>query len=92
MATRVVMPQLGESVIEGTVVAWLKKEGERVEKEEALVEITTDKVQTEIPSVAAGVLLKILVGEGETVRAGTTLAWIGEPGETIPEGDAGLPQ
>ncbi len=92
MATRVVMPQLGESVIEGTVVAWLKKEGERVEKEEALVEITTDKVQTEIPSVAAGILLKILVGEGETVRAGTTLAWIGEPGETIPEGDAGLPQ
>lgn len=91
MATRVIMPQLGESVIEGTVVAWLKKEGERVEKEEALVEITTDKVQTEIPSVAAGVLLKILVGEGETVRAGTTLAWIGEPGEIIPEGDAATP-
>lgn len=84
MATRVIMPQLGESVVEGTVVAWLKKEGERVEKEEALVEITTDKVQTEIPSVASGVLLKILVGEGETVRAGTTLAWIGEPGEEIP--------
>lgn len=92
MATRVIMPQLGESVVEGTVVAWLKKEGERVEKEEALVEITTDKVQTEIPSVASGVLLKILVGEGETVRAGTTLAWIGEPGEVIPEGGAGILQ
>jgi len=92
MATRVIMPQLGESVVEGTVVSWLKKEGERVEKEEALVEITTDKVQTEIPSIASGVLLKILVGEGETVRAGTTLAWIGEPGEVIPEADTGMSQ
>lgn len=84
MATRVIMPQLGESVVEGTVTRWLKKEGETVEEFESLLEVNTDKVDSEIPSPAAGTLLKILVPEGETVKAGTVIAWIGEAGESIP--------
>lgn len=84
MPTRVIMPQLGESVVEGTVVRWLKKEGEAVEEMESLLEVNTDKVDTEIPSPAKGVVLKILVPEATTVNAGTLLAWIGEAGETVP--------
>jgi 2-oxoglutarate dehydrogenase E2 component (dihydrolipoamide succinyltransferase) len=72
----VIMPQLGETVAEGTVAAWHKKEGDQVTVDEVLVEIETDKVATEVPSLVAGTLLKILVGEGETVRVGTTLAII----------------
>jgi 2-oxoglutarate dehydrogenase E2 component (dihydrolipoamide succinyltransferase) len=72
----VIMPQLGETVAEGTVAAWHKKEGDKVTVDELLVEIETDKVATEVPSLVAGTLLKILVGEGETVRVGTTLAII----------------
>src|SRR5882724_9898082 len=72
----VIMPQLGETVEEGTVAAWHKKEGDKVAVDELLVEIETDKVATEVPSLAAGTLLKILVGEGETVKVGTTLAII----------------
>jgi pyruvate dehydrogenase E2 component (dihydrolipoamide acetyltransferase) len=72
----VIMPQLGETVAEGTVAAWHKKEGDQVTIDELLVEIETDKVATEVPSLVAGTLLKILVGEGETVRVGTTLAII----------------
>lgn len=84
MATNVVMPQLGESVIEGTVGKWLKRVGERVEQYEPILEVITDKVTTEIPSPASGTLLQILVNEGVTVKAGTVLAVIGAPGETIP--------
>ncbi len=90
MPTKVIMPKLGESVVEGTVTAWLKEEGETIEEYEPLVEINTDKVDTEIPSSASGTLLKILVPEGETVEAGTILAWIGEPGESIPDEDQAL--
>ena len=72
----VIMPQLGETVEEGTVAAWHKKEGDKVAIDELLVEIETDKVATEVPSLVAGTLLKILVGEGETVKVGTTLAII----------------
>ena len=72
----VIMPQLGETVEEGTVAAWHKKEGDQVAIDELLVEIETDKVATEVPSLVAGTLLKILVGEGETVKVGTTLAII----------------
>lgn len=90
MATKVIMPQLGESVVEGTVTKWLHKEGETVRELESLLEVNTDKVDTEIPSPASGTLLKVLVPEGTTVRAGTTLAWIGQPDEAIPgEGDGG---
>jgi 2-oxoglutarate dehydrogenase E2 component (dihydrolipoamide succinyltransferase) len=72
----VIMPQLGETVEEGTVAAWHKKEGDKVAIDELLVEIETDKVATEVPSLVAGTLLKILVGKGETVKVGTTLAII----------------
>ena len=87
MPTKVIMPQLGESVVEGTVTKWLKKEGETIAEFEALLEVNTDKVDTEIPSPAGGTVLKLVVGEGITVTAGTILAWIGEPGEEIPTGD-----
>jgi 2-oxoglutarate dehydrogenase E2 component (dihydrolipoamide succinyltransferase) len=79
------MPQLGESVVEGTVLKWLKKEGEEIEEFEPILEINTDKVDTEVPSPASGKVLKIYVDEGQTVRAGSLLAIIGEEGEQIPE-------
>ncbi len=88
MATKVIMPQLGESVVEGTVTHWFKKEGEPIAEFESLLEVNTDKVDSEIPSPAEGVLLKILAAEGETVKAGTIIAWIGKPGESLGE-DAG---
>jgi 2-oxoglutarate dehydrogenase E2 component (dihydrolipoamide succinyltransferase) len=72
----VIMPQLGETVEEGTVAVWHKKEGDKVAIDELLVEIETDKVATEVPSLIAGTLAKILVGAGETVKVGTTLAII----------------
>src|SRR3954462_13950385 len=80
MPTSVTMPALGESVTEGTVTRWLKQEGERVKPEEPLLEVSTDKVDTEIPSPAAGVLTKILVAEDETVEVGAELAVIGGGG------------
>ncbi len=85
MPTSVTMPALGESVTEGTVTRWLKQEGEQVEVDEPLLEVSTDKVDTEIPSPAAGVLTKILVSEDETVDVGAELAVIGG------EGDGGAP-
>ncbi len=69
----VIMPQLGETVEEGTVAAWHKKEGDQVAIDELLVEIETDKVATEVPSLVAGTLAKILIGAGETVKVGTPL-------------------
>lgn len=85
MAVKVVMPQLGESVAEGTIVRWLKKVGERVEKYEPLLEVMTDKVNAEVPAPAAGVLREILVPEGETVPVGRELAVIAEAGvEAMP--------
>jgi 2-oxoglutarate dehydrogenase E2 component (dihydrolipoamide succinyltransferase) len=76
-ATDIVMPQMGESITEGTVSKWLKKVGEKIEKDEPLLEISTDKVDAEVPSPAAGELLEILVSEGETVEVGSVLAKIG---------------
>lgn len=76
MAVNVVMPQMGESVAEGTVVRWIKKPGDRVERDEPLLEISTDKVDAEIPSPAAGVLTKILVKENQTVEVNTIIAEI----------------
>ena len=87
MPTKVIMPKLGESVVEGTVTAWLKSEGEEIKEFDPLLEVNTDKVETEIPSPASGTILKVIVPEGETVEAGTILAWIGEPGEDVPEGE-----
>ena len=74
--TQVKMPQLGETVIEGTIIKWLKQEGEQIAQDEPLFEISTDKVDTEVPSPAAGTLTKILVPEGQTVAVGTDLAVI----------------
>ncbi|WP_344554754.1 biotin/lipoyl-containing protein, partial [Kitasatospora saccharophila] len=79
-ATPVLLPALGESVTEGTVTRWLKAEGDTVEVDEPLLEVSTDKVDTEIPSPVAGTLVKILVGEDETVEVGAELALIGAAG------------
>jgi 2-oxoglutarate dehydrogenase E2 component (dihydrolipoamide succinyltransferase) len=81
MATAVTMPALGESVTEGTVTTWLKKVGDPVAVDEPIVEISTDKVDSEVPSPVAGVLLEISVPEDETVEVGTQIALIGEPSE-----------
>ncbi|MCI7512493.1 2-oxoglutarate dehydrogenase, E2 component, dihydrolipoamide succinyltransferase [Schaalia hyovaginalis] len=81
MATAVTMPALGESVTEGTVTTWLKSVGDTVAVDEAIVEVSTDKVDSEVPSPVAGVLLEILVGEDETVEVGTQIALIGDPSE-----------
>ena len=88
MSVSVSMPQLGESVTEGTVTRWLKKEGERVEADEPLLEVSTDKVDTEIPSPAAGVLRDIAVGEDETVEVGAQLAVIEEGADAPADGSA----
>src|SRR3990172_8148617 len=84
MATNVIMPQLGESVVEGTLSRWLKKEGDPVTEFEPLMEVNTDKVDTEIPAPVSGVVLKLYVKEGTTVKAGTLVAVIGQPGEAVP--------
>jgi pyruvate dehydrogenase E2 component (dihydrolipoamide acetyltransferase) len=86
--TEVVMPQMGVSVSEGTVTKWLKQVGETIGRDEPLLEISTDKVDTEVPSPAEGVVTQILAQEGETVEVGTVIALIGAPGaepaETVP--------
>ena len=82
--TDVVMPQMGESIVEGTLTKWLKKAGDRIERDEPLFEISTDKVDTEIPSPAAGVVSEILVEEGKTVGINTVVARIAESGAVAP--------
>ena len=81
MATKVIMPEMGEGVVEGTVSRWLKQVGDTVDQYEPLLEIETDKVTTEATAEEAGTLLEILIHEEETVDVGTVLAYIGEPGE-----------
>ncbi|MBL4818531.1 MAG: 2-oxo acid dehydrogenase subunit E2 [Deltaproteobacteria bacterium] len=83
MADKIVMPQLGESIAEGTIVKWLKSPGDAVKKDENVLLISTDKVEAEIPSPSAGVLLSIDVGAGETVPVGTVLGMVGESGEAV---------
>jgi pyruvate dehydrogenase E2 component (dihydrolipoyllysine-residue acetyltransferase) len=86
------MPQMGESIAEGTIVRWIKKVGDSVDRDEPLFEITTDKVDAEIPAPAAGVLTEIRVKEGETVAVNTVVGTIGLPGEQpAPAGDAHPP-
>src|SRR6266511_4125643 len=85
-AIDVVMPQMGVSVSEGTITKWLKQQGEQVEADEPLLEISTDKVDTEVPSPGSGVLTEILVQEGETVEVGTKLAVIGGDGASEASG------
>ena len=81
MADKIVMPQLGESIAEGTIVKWLKQPGDAVKKDENILVISTDKVEAEIPAPATGVLLSIDVAEGETVNVGTVLGFVGAAGE-----------
>lgn len=78
MATTILMPQLGESVTEGTIVRWLKQPGEEIARDEPLVEVVTDKVNVEVPSLVAGRLMNIMIAEGETVPVGTPIATIEE--------------
>ncbi|WP_018020345.1 biotin/lipoyl-containing protein, partial [Corynebacterium ciconiae] len=88
MAFSVEMPELGESVTEGTITTWLKSVGDTVEVDEPLLEVSTDKVDTEVPSPKAGVLLEIKADEDDTVDVGDVICIIGEEGEE-PSGDSG---
>ena len=81
MPTDVIMPQMGESIVEGTITKWLKKPGEKVQRDEPLFEISTDKVDAEIPSPTSGVLQEIKVSEGTTVQVNTVVASIATDGE-----------
>ena len=87
MASEVTLPALGESVTEGTVTRWLKQVGDTVAVDEPLLEVSTDKVDTEIPSPVAGTLLEITANEDDTVEVGAVLGLIGEEGES--GGDSG---
>src|SRR5260370_311876 len=88
MPTDVVMPQMGESIFEGTITKWLKKPGDKVQRDEPLFEISTDKVDAEIPAPAAGVLREIKVKEGATVQVNTVVAVIGGAGAPAQAGAA----
>src|ERR1044071_7257291 len=93
MATDVVMPQMGESIAEGTVVRWIKKPGDKVERDEPLLEISTDKVDAEIPSPASGTLTEILAQEGQTVTVNSVIARIAADGEAAaPKPEAPKPE
>jgi 2-oxoglutarate dehydrogenase E2 component (dihydrolipoamide succinyltransferase) len=83
MPTNVVMPQMGESIAEGTIVRWIKQVGDRIDRDEPLFEISTDKVDAEIPSPAAGVIREIRAKEGETVEVNSVVAVIGDEGEAV---------
>ncbi|HSN76012.1 MAG TPA: dihydrolipoamide acetyltransferase family protein [Anaerolineae bacterium] len=83
MATNVIMPQLGESVVEGTISRWLVQVGDTVEQYSPIMEVSTDKVDTEVPAPVAGVVLKLYHPEGATLQAGTVIAAIGQPGEAV---------
>jgi 2-oxoglutarate dehydrogenase dihydrolipoamide succinyltransferase (E2 component) len=85
MPTKLLMPLLGEAVTDATVTKWIKSVGDKVEEYEAILEVNTDKVDTEIPSPTSGVILAELAKEGEVVKVGAILAWIGQKGEAIPE-------
>jgi 2-oxoglutarate dehydrogenase E2 component (dihydrolipoamide succinyltransferase) len=76
--TKVIMPQMGESIFEGTITKWLKKKGDRIQRDEPLFEISTDKIDSEIPSPASGILQDVLVKEGQTVQINTVVAVIGD--------------
>src|SRR5947199_3557810 len=81
MATDIVMPQMGESIVEGTITKWLKKPGDKIQRDEPLFEISTDKVDAEIPAPASGVLQEIKVAEGTTVNVNTIVGTIAVDGE-----------
>src|ERR1700690_2540184 len=84
MPTDVIMPQMGESIVEGTITKWLKKPGDKVQRDEPLFEISTDKVDAEIPAPASGVLQDIKVAEGATVQVNTIVGTIAAEDEAAP--------
>jgi len=90
MATKVLVPLLGEGVEEVTVIKWLKKEGDAVDELEPLLEVNTDKVDTEIPAPASGTVLKIVAEEGLPAKVGAVLAFIGKPGESVDAGESSV--
>ena len=92
MATDVLMPQMGESIAEGTIVKWLKKVGDAVQRDEPLFEISTDKVDAEVPSTVAGVLTEILAKEGDTVAVNSVVARVGEAGAGAPPAKPAEPE
>src|SRR6267142_2736296 len=93
MPTEVVMPQMGESIAEGTITKWMKNVGDRVERDEPLFEISTDKVDAEIPSPAAGILTEIRFKEGETVEVNTVVAMLdGDGAQPAPKPAAASPE
>jgi 2-oxoglutarate dehydrogenase dihydrolipoamide succinyltransferase (E2 component) len=92
MPTKLLMPLLGEAVTDATVTKWLKAPGDKVEEYEAVLEVNTDKVDTEIPSPTSGVVLAEYASEGEVVKVGALLAWIGQPGEALPQEGTPAPQ
>ncbi|WP_305763939.1 MULTISPECIES: biotin/lipoyl-containing protein, partial [unclassified Corynebacterium] len=91
MAHSVVMPELGESVTEGTITQWLKSVGDTVEVDEPLLEVSTDKVDTEIPSPVAGTILEIKADEDDDVEVGSVIAIIGDEGESASDSSAEKP-
>src|ERR1700727_3807901 len=84
MPTDIIMPQMGESIVEGTITKWLKKPGDKIQRDEPLFEISTDKVDAEIPAPASGVLQEIKVSEGTTVGVNTVVGTIAVDGEAAP--------
>ena len=92
MPTDIIMPQMGESIVEGTITKWLKKTGDKVQRDEPLFEISTDKVDAEIPSPAAGILQEIKVAEGATVQVNTVVGTIAADGEAAAAPKASAPE
>src|SRR6266545_4019002 len=90
MATKLLVPRLGEGVDEVTVIKWLKQEGDTINELEPLLEVNTDKVDTEIPAPISGTVLKIVAQEGVPAKVGEVLAFIGTPGESVEGGDGGV--
>src|SRR5580698_9954947 len=91
MPTDIIMPQMGESIVEGTITKWLKKPGDKVQRDEPLFEISTDKVDAEIPAPASGVLQEIKVTEGTTVNVNTVVGSIAVDGEAAAPAKAAAP-
>ena len=83
MAIDIIMPKMGESITEGTITEWKKKVGDQIQKDETILEISTDKVDSEVPSPASGTLIQIISKENETVDVGSTIGYIGEKGESL---------
>src|SRR5574337_1009308 len=92
MGTQVIMPQLGESVVEGKISRWLKNVGDPVKMYEPILEVETDKVTTEVTALGEGTLLKLYANEGDVVKMGAPIAYIGAAGEAAPAGETTVAQ